>query len=106
MTSLLATWKTRLSIPLPGSICSVTTLLPCKSHTHAPNSLPQLYDRVQPGIVEWDKVNKKPFKQMGGNMKKLENCNYAIEIGNKMRFSQVGIAGKDLNDGNKTLTLG
>ena len=43
---------------------------------------------------------------MGGNMKKLENCNYAVELAHKMKFSVVGIDGKDLNDGNKTLTLG
>lgn len=65
----------------------------------------QLMDRVQPGIVNWDKVNKKPFKQMGGNMKRLENCNYAIELAAKMRFSLVGIAGNDIHHGNKTLTL-
>jgi len=65
----------------------------------------QLFDKVQPGIVDWDKVNKKPFKKMGGNMKKLENCNYAVELAQKLKFSVVGIDGKDLNDGNKTLTL-
>ena len=39
-------------------------------------------------------------------MKKLENCNYAVELAQKLKFSVVGIDGKDLNDGNKTLTLG
>lgn len=39
-------------------------------------------------------------------MKKLENCNYAVELAHKLKFSVVGIDGKDLNDGNKTLTLG
>ena len=39
-------------------------------------------------------------------MKKLENCNYAVELAQKMKFSVVGIAGADLNSGNKTLTLG
>ena len=43
---------------------------------------------------------------MGGNMKRLENCNYAVELAQKLKFSVVGIDGKDLNDGNKTLTLG
>ena len=57
--------------------------------------------------MEWDRVNKgAALKKMGGNMKKLENCNYAIELAQKMKFSVVGIAGSDLNDGNKTLTLG
>ncbi|KAE8277456.1 Plastin-2 L-plastin Lymphocyte cytosolic plastin 1 [Larimichthys crocea] len=40
------------------------------------------------------------------NMKKLENCNYAVELGKKeAKFSLVGIAGQDLHAGNRTLTL-
>lgn len=36
----------------------------------------------------------------------LENCNYAVELGKKeAKFSLVGIAGQDLNEGNRTLTL-
>ena len=35
-----------------------------------------------------------------------ENCNYAVELGKKCKFSLVGIDGKDLYDGNMTLTLG
>uniref|UniRef100_A0A8D0L8U2 Lymphocyte cytosolic protein 1 n=1 Tax=Sphenodon punctatus TaxID=8508 RepID=A0A8D0L8U2_SPHPU len=36
----------------------------------------------------------------------LENCNYAVELGkNQAKFSLVGIAGQDLNEGNRTLTL-
>lgn len=66
----------------------------------------QLFDKINPGIVDWNKVNKSPFKKIGGNMKKLENCNYAVELAHKMKFSVVGIAGSDLNEGNKTLTLG
>jgi hypothetical protein len=67
----------------------------------------QLLDKVKPGIVDWGKVTSDPekLKKMGGNMKKLENCNYAIELAHKLRFSLVGIGGKDINDGNKTLTL-
>jgi len=37
--------------------------------------------------------------------KKLENCNYAIELGKQLNFSLVGIQGKDIMDANKTLTL-
>lgn len=36
----------------------------------------QLFDKVQPGIVDWKKVNQPPFKKMGANMKKIENLNY------------------------------
>jgi len=66
----------------------------------------QLFDKVKPGIVKWDKVNRRPFKKMGGNMKRLENCNYAIDLAQQMKFSVVGIAGPDIREGNKTLTLG
>lgn len=40
-------------------------------------------------------------------MKKVENCNYAVEIGkDRMKFSLVSIEGKDIHDCNETLTLG
>lgn len=65
----------------------------------------QLFDKIEPGCVNWKKVNQPPYKKIGGNMKKLENDNYALELGKKMNFSLVGIDGKDIFDGNKTLTL-
>merc|ERR1712223_109760 len=54
----------------------------------------QLYDIIQPGVVTWPKVHKK-----------LDNCNYVVELGRKQSFSLVGIAGQDICDGNQTLTL-
>ena len=66
----------------------------------------QLFDRIKPGCVDWKKVNRPPFKQMGGKMKKIENCNYAVELGKQLGFSLVGIGGEDIHDGNRTLTLG
>eukprot|EP00121_Abeoforma_whisleri_P014619 Awhi_evm1s13481 len=67
----------------------------------------QLFDKVYPGIVDWKgrPVTMPPFKKIGGNMKKLENCNYAIELGLGKKFSLVGIDGKDIYDGQKMLTL-
>ena len=65
----------------------------------------QLFDKISPGIVDWNRVNQPPYKKMGGNMQKIENDNYALELGKQMKFSLVGIAGKDIFDGNKTLTL-
>jgi len=65
----------------------------------------QLFDKIQPGIVDWKRVNQPPYKAMGGNMKKLENTNYAVELGHQLKFSMVGISGNDINQGNKTLTL-
>ena len=62
---------------------------------------------IKPGIVNWDKVNKPPFKiAIGGNMKKIENCNYAVELGKQLKFSLVGIGGEDIRNGTRTLVLG
>ncbi len=62
----------------------------------------RIMDKVQPGIVDWSKVNtKEPLNKF----KKVENCNYAVVIGKQMKFSLVGIGGTDIYDGNKTLTL-
>lgn len=65
----------------------------------------QLYEKIKVP-VDWDKVNKPPYPKLGSNMKKLENCNYAVKLGREeAKFSLVGIAGQDLNAGNRTLTL-
>ncbi|KAJ8407393.1 hypothetical protein AAFF_G00279670 [Aldrovandia affinis] len=65
----------------------------------------QLYEKIKVP-VDWGRVNKPPYSKLGGNMKKLENCNYAVDLGkNQAKFSLVGIAGTDLNSGNHKLTL-
>ncbi|XP_072266024.1 plastin-2 [Pyxicephalus adspersus] len=65
----------------------------------------QLYEKIKVP-VDWSRLNKPPYPKLGEKMKKLENCNYAVELGkNKAKFSLVGIAGQDLHEGNKTLTL-
>lgn len=64
----------------------------------------QLYDVIKPGIVNWNRVHNK-FSKLGKFMEKLENCNYVVELGKQSKFSLVGIAGQDINDGNATLTL-
>jgi len=61
----------------------------------------QLFDQVEPGCVNWRKANKDPQT----TWKRLENDNYAVEVGKSLKFSLVGIQGKDILDGNKTLTL-
>lgn len=65
----------------------------------------QLYDVIKPGVVNWNRVHRK-FSKLRKFMEKLENCNYAVELGKQLGFKLVGIAGQDLNDGNTTLTLG
>ncbi|XP_062341357.1 plastin-3 [Osmerus eperlanus] len=66
----------------------------------------QLYEKIKVPVDWNNKVNKPPYPKIGTNMKKLENCNYAVELGKTTaKFSLVGIGGQDLNDGNATLTL-
>jgi len=50
----------------------------------------QLFEKVSPGIVDQKRVNWNP----PNSFKKLENCNYAIELGKQLNFSLVGIQGK------------
>jgi len=38
-------------------------------------------------------------------MKKIENCNYAVQLSKQVKFSVVGIDGKNIFDKNKNLTL-
>ncbi|XP_015782062.1 plastin-2 [Tetranychus urticae] len=64
----------------------------------------QLFDIIKPGVVNWKRVHKS-FSNLRGFMEKLENCNYAVELGKQLRFSLVGIAGQDIVEGNPTLTL-
>ena len=65
----------------------------------------QLMNKIKPGVVDWNKVNKPPYK-FGGQMKKIENCNYVVELARQLKFSVVGIGGEDIYNGTKTLTLG
>ncbi|XP_014256735.1 plastin-2 [Cimex lectularius] len=64
----------------------------------------QLYDIIKQNTVNWNRVHR-TFSKLTMFMEKLENCNYAVELGKQLGFSLVGIAGQDLNDGNATLTL-
>jgi len=64
----------------------------------------QLYDIIKPGCVDWKRVVER-FNKMRMLMEKIGNCNYAVELGKQCKFSLVGIDGKDIYDGNQTLTL-
>ncbi|XP_068558473.1 plastin-1-like [Cebidichthys violaceus] len=65
----------------------------------------QLYEKVNMP-VNWKKVNNPPYPVLGANMKKLENCNYAVELGRDVaHFSLVGIGGENLNEGSRLHTL-
>lgn len=61
---------------------------------------------IKPGSVEWKRVNQE-FVPIKAKFQKLDNCNYAVEIGKKqMNFKLVGIQGSNILDGDKTFTLG
>lgn len=65
----------------------------------------QLYDMIKPGCVDWKRVTSK-FMAIKAKFQKLDNCNYAIELGKvPMNFRLVGIQGSNLLDGDKTFTL-
>lgn len=64
----------------------------------------QLYDIIKPGLVNWQRVHQ-TFSKLKHFMEKIENCNYAVELGRQLKFSLVGIAGQDIYEGNPTLTL-
>ena len=61
----------------------------------------KVLDRVEPGCVDWKKVEHKTNHRI----KKIHNANYAVDIGKNMKFSLVGIGGVDLVDGKKKLAL-
>ncbi|XP_022240806.1 plastin-2-like isoform X2 [Limulus polyphemus] len=64
----------------------------------------QLFDIIKPGVVSWNKVHRM-FSKLKAFMEKLENCNYAVNLGKQLKFSLVGIDGNDISEGNPTLTL-
>ncbi|KAK7158741.1 hypothetical protein R3I94_005166 [Phoxinus phoxinus] len=75
------------------------------SDLHDGQVILQLYERIQVP-VDWTRVNKPPYPILGSNMKKLENCNYAVALGKKeAKFSLVGIGGENINEGSPMHTL-
>lgn len=66
----------------------------------------QLYDMIKASSVDWKRVTQN-FAPMKIKFQKLDNCNYAVDLGKKqMNFKLVGIQGSNLLDGDKTYTLG
>jgi len=62
----------------------------------------KVFDKIEPGIVSWAKVEKNP----NNKFKKIANCNYAVVLGKERKFSLVGIQGGDIEVGtNKTALL-
>jgi len=66
------------------------------------NLILQTMDLVRPGVVSWAKVNK----ACRTVFQRTENQNYSVSLGKEpLKFSLVGVQGKDLVDGNRKLTL-
>lgn len=63
----------------------------------------QVFEKLQEGMVNEDEVNIPPFKDIQHVYKSVENCNYAIDLGNKLGFKLVGIHGNNIYEGNKLL---
>jgi len=62
----------------------------------------QLFDKIRPGSVQWNRVHRQ-FSRLKGFMERLENCNYCVELGKSHNFSLVGVAGQDIVECNKLL---
>lgn len=61
----------------------------------------QVIEKLVPGTVDQRRVEKK----INHKVKKISNCNYAVDIGKQIGFSLVAIGGVDFVDGNKKLIL-
>ena len=60
----------------------------------------KVLDHFKPGIVNWKQVSTK-----SNRIFIVQNCNYVVEICNKLGLVLIGVAGIDIVDGNVTLTL-
>ena len=61
-----------------------------------------MLDKISPGSVIWKQASKPPIIMP---FRKVENCNQVIRIGKELNFSLVNVAGNDIVQGNKKLTL-
>ena len=51
-------------------------------------------------------VMKRVNTKLKMRIKRVENCNYAVEMANELKLHTVNIGGLDICDGNKKLILG
>jgi len=61
-------------------------------------------NKISPGLVDEKRVNRDRAKL--NRFKKIENCNYAVQLGRELGFSMPGTGGIDIAGGNKKLVLG
>ncbi|XP_047318087.1 fimbrin-1-like isoform X2 [Impatiens glandulifera] len=62
----------------------------------------EVLDKIFPGTVNWKQATKPPIEML---FRKVENCNQAVQIGKKLKFSLVNVAGNDIVHGNQKLIL-
>jgi len=62
----------------------------------------KVIDKIEPGLVCWSKVEKKPKNKF----KKVSNCNYAVVLSKYLKLSLVTTGGADIVAGRKKLVLG
>eukprot|EP00824_Muranothrix_gubernata_P025874 TRINITY_DN8670_c0_g3_i2.p1 TRINITY_DN8670_c0_g3~~TRINITY_DN8670_c0_g3_i2.p1 ORF type:complete len:1395 (-),score=360.20 TRINITY_DN8670_c0_g3_i2:56-4240(-) len=60
-----------------------------------------MIDSVHPGLVDWKKVNT----DARSIYKKVENCNYVIELAKGLGMTIINLGGKDIAEGSRKLTL-
>ncbi|CAI5446993.1 unnamed protein product [Caenorhabditis angaria] len=66
---------------------------------------PGLFRLLRDGEIFDDLRRLSPEEIHAMMMDQIQNCNYSVELGKQLRFSLIGIQGKDIYDGNQTLTL-
>jgi plastin-1 len=62
----------------------------------------KVFDKVQPGIVNWKKANLKPKNKY----QCIENTNYCVDLAKQLNFSTVNVGGTDIYEKNKKIVLG
>ncbi len=61
----------------------------------------KVFERIQPGSVDWKKVDKGAKNKF----QKIANCNECIDAAKKCKFHIVGIGGTDIHDRHKKSVL-
>jgi plastin-1 len=61
----------------------------------------RVIDQIEPGIVEWRRVHRDP----NNPFKRVENCNYAVSLIQKMGIPLKGIVGEDIVRGGAKFTI-
>ncbi|VDP65469.1 unnamed protein product [Echinostoma caproni] len=66
----------------------------------------KLFDAIKRDTVDWTQVHSELCStEAKANFQKLENCNHVILLGRRSGFSLVGVAGADLSEGKRLMTL-